>query len=253
MDSCIVQPLSLSRRTLRGLSSNHVFFPTKWLFRWRSLATGIAVAGAGVGTVLFSPINDYIMTHYGWRMVFVSFLGRTKEVYLKKMKISCVRVYFLYPKIFSFIYILGLKLTKYPKHPMKPVFYSSHLGILFLCFLCGLTFRPLEFVLVSDEDQEVEMKPIEVKNVNETKDAKYIEETEPLTHKVSLRTSLQKFISIKFRRRINRCYLCHHQPKRSSADRFRNQLTVKTRRQFAPTKVWDTLVLDRTMKMVSRN
>ena len=77
---------------------------------------------------------------------------------------------------------------------MKPVFYSSHLGILFLCFLCGLTFRPLEFVLVSDEDQEVEMKPIEVKNVNETKDAKYIEETEPLTHKVSLRTSLQKFI-----------------------------------------------------------
>ncbi|PAV61987.1 hypothetical protein WR25_00568 [Diploscapter pachys] len=114
-----------------------IIIVTSYFERWRSLATGIAVAGAGVGTVLFSPINDYIMTNYGWRMVFVSFLG-----------------------------------------------------ILFLCFLCGLTFRPLEFVLVSDDDQEVEMKPIEVKNVNETKDAKYIEETEPLNHKEKEKSSL---------------------------------------------------------------
>ncbi|KAK5965777.1 hypothetical protein GCK32_016130 [Trichostrongylus colubriformis] len=41
----------------------------------RSLATGIAVAGAGVGTVLFSPINEYIISHYGWRAVFLAFEG----------------------------------------------------------------------------------------------------------------------------------------------------------------------------------
>ncbi|KAK6017936.1 hypothetical protein OSTOST_16533, partial [Ostertagia ostertagi] len=46
---------------------------TMYFEKRRSLATGIAVAGAGVGTVLFSPINEYIITHYGWRAVFLSF------------------------------------------------------------------------------------------------------------------------------------------------------------------------------------
>uniref|UniRef100_A0A1I7WPK2 MFS domain-containing protein n=1 Tax=Heterorhabditis bacteriophora TaxID=37862 RepID=A0A1I7WPK2_HETBA len=46
-----------------------------FLLRRRSLATGIAVAGAGVGTVLFSPINEFIISHYGWRAVFLAFLG----------------------------------------------------------------------------------------------------------------------------------------------------------------------------------
>ncbi|CAI5454499.1 unnamed protein product [Caenorhabditis angaria] len=40
----------------------------------RSLATGIAVAGAGVGTVLFSPINTYLIREFGWRSVFLAFL-----------------------------------------------------------------------------------------------------------------------------------------------------------------------------------
>ncbi|VDL70174.1 unnamed protein product [Nippostrongylus brasiliensis] len=48
---------------------------TMYFEKWRSLATGIAVAGAGVGTVLFSPINEYIISHYGWRAVFLAFLG----------------------------------------------------------------------------------------------------------------------------------------------------------------------------------
>ena len=41
----------------------------------RSLATGIAVAGAGVGTVLFSPVNTYLIANYGWRSVFLAVLG----------------------------------------------------------------------------------------------------------------------------------------------------------------------------------
>uniref|UniRef100_A0A7I4YWG3 MFS domain-containing protein n=1 Tax=Haemonchus contortus TaxID=6289 RepID=A0A7I4YWG3_HAECO len=48
---------------------------TMYFEKRRSLATGIAVAGAGVGTVLFSPINEYIISHYGWRAVFLAFEG----------------------------------------------------------------------------------------------------------------------------------------------------------------------------------
>ncbi|VDO10524.1 unnamed protein product [Haemonchus placei] len=49
---------------------------TMYFEKRRSLATGIAVAGAGVGTVLFSPINEYIISHYGWRAVFLAFEGQ---------------------------------------------------------------------------------------------------------------------------------------------------------------------------------
>ncbi|CAI4221720.1 unnamed protein product [Auanema sp. JU1783] len=47
---------------------------TMYFEKYRSLATGIAVAGAGVGTVAFSPINAFIMANYGWRSVFLAFL-----------------------------------------------------------------------------------------------------------------------------------------------------------------------------------
>ncbi|CAD6189099.1 unnamed protein product [Caenorhabditis auriculariae] len=73
---------------------------TMYFEKKRSLATGIAVAGAGVGTVLFAPINAFLIGSYGWRSVFIAFLF-----------------------------------------------------VLVLCALCGATFRPLEFVLVSDEPE----------------------------------------------------------------------------------------------------
>ncbi|KIH49147.1 hypothetical protein ANCDUO_20779, partial [Ancylostoma duodenale] len=41
----------------------------------RSLATGIAVSGAGIGTLLFSPVNEFIIRHMGWRSVFITFIG----------------------------------------------------------------------------------------------------------------------------------------------------------------------------------
>lgn len=35
--------------------------------RWRALATGIALCGSGVGTIIFAPFNKYIINEYGWR------------------------------------------------------------------------------------------------------------------------------------------------------------------------------------------
>ncbi|KIH65853.1 hypothetical protein ANCDUO_03823 [Ancylostoma duodenale] len=54
---------------------------TMYFEKRRSLATGIAVAGAGVGTVLFSPINEFIISNFGWRAVFYAFLGELHRIY----------------------------------------------------------------------------------------------------------------------------------------------------------------------------
>lgn len=35
--------------------------------RWRSLATGIAVCGSGIGTIVIAPLTAYIIDNYGWR------------------------------------------------------------------------------------------------------------------------------------------------------------------------------------------
>ncbi|XP_049880242.1 monocarboxylate transporter 12-B [Pectinophora gossypiella] len=40
---------------------------TVWFERYRSLATGIAVCGSGLGTFLFAPITKALITEYGWR------------------------------------------------------------------------------------------------------------------------------------------------------------------------------------------
>lgn len=41
----------------------------------RSLATGIAVAGSGIGTFLFAPLIQYLMDNWGWRLSFVLLAG----------------------------------------------------------------------------------------------------------------------------------------------------------------------------------
>src|SRR3954471_19160295 len=41
----------------------------------RSLATGITVCGAGVGTFLFSNIIGQLIVHFGWRQVFLIYAG----------------------------------------------------------------------------------------------------------------------------------------------------------------------------------
>ncbi|KAL6743061.1 hypothetical protein Aduo_016146 [Ancylostoma duodenale] len=48
---------------------------TMYFEKRRSLATGMAVSGAGIGTLVFSPINEFIVRHLGWRSVFITFIG----------------------------------------------------------------------------------------------------------------------------------------------------------------------------------
>lgn len=47
---------------------------TMYFEKYRSLATGIAVCGSGLGTVVFSPLTDFLIAKYGWRgaMVIIS-------------------------------------------------------------------------------------------------------------------------------------------------------------------------------------
>ncbi|KAI8428149.1 hypothetical protein MSG28_002396 [Choristoneura fumiferana] len=40
---------------------------TVWFERYRSLATGIAVCGSGLGTFIFAPITKSLINTYGWR------------------------------------------------------------------------------------------------------------------------------------------------------------------------------------------
>ncbi|KOB74755.1 putative monocarboxylate transporter, partial [Operophtera brumata] len=40
---------------------------TVWFDKRRSLATGIAVCGSGLGTLLFAPITSALISYYGWR------------------------------------------------------------------------------------------------------------------------------------------------------------------------------------------
>ncbi|RVE48788.1 hypothetical protein evm_006562 [Chilo suppressalis] len=40
---------------------------TVWFERYRSLATGIAVCGSGLGTFLFAPLTSGLIAEYGWR------------------------------------------------------------------------------------------------------------------------------------------------------------------------------------------
>ncbi|KAK5981456.1 Monocarboxylate transporter [Trichostrongylus colubriformis] len=70
----------LSVGVIMGIGSGLMYCPaivivTMYFEKRRSFATGIAVTGAGVGTMVFSPINDYVMSHYGWRAVFLLFIG----------------------------------------------------------------------------------------------------------------------------------------------------------------------------------
>ncbi|PSN54235.1 hypothetical protein C0J52_09250, partial [Blattella germanica] len=40
---------------------------TCYFEKYRSLATGIAVCGSGLGTFAFAPLTEYLITEYGWR------------------------------------------------------------------------------------------------------------------------------------------------------------------------------------------
>lgn len=55
-----------------GLGFGMIYLPaivsvTCYFEKYRSLATGIAVCGSGLGTFIFSPFVDFLVTNYGWR------------------------------------------------------------------------------------------------------------------------------------------------------------------------------------------
>uniref|UniRef100_A0A6M2DZK4 Putative monocarboxylate transporter n=1 Tax=Xenopsylla cheopis TaxID=163159 RepID=A0A6M2DZK4_XENCH len=55
-----------------GLGFGLIYLPaivsvTMYFERYRSLATGIAVCGAGFGTIVFPPLTEILMQEYGWR------------------------------------------------------------------------------------------------------------------------------------------------------------------------------------------
>ncbi|WKY10498.1 hypothetical protein Q1695_002671 [Nippostrongylus brasiliensis] len=83
---------------------------TTYFEKRRSMATGLAVTGAGVGTFVFPPINDYVITNHGWRAVFILFV-------ISKANVSV---------------------------------------LLALCILCGMVYRPLPFLQVTDEEKDDE-------------------------------------------------------------------------------------------------
>ena len=48
---------------------------TMYFEKYRSLATGITVCGAGVGTFLFSKIISYLIVAFSWKTVFLIYSG----------------------------------------------------------------------------------------------------------------------------------------------------------------------------------
>lgn len=52
-----------------------IIIVTVYFEKRRALATGIAVAGAGVGTLIFPPLTAYLMENYTWRGTFFIYAG----------------------------------------------------------------------------------------------------------------------------------------------------------------------------------
>ncbi|KHN71045.1 Monocarboxylate transporter 12 [Toxocara canis] len=48
---------------------------TMYFEKKRALATGMAVCGAGIGTVIFAPISEALVRLFSWRFVFLAYTG----------------------------------------------------------------------------------------------------------------------------------------------------------------------------------
>lgn len=63
---------------LLGLGVGSSFLPSntavgQWFTRRRGLATGLAVAGSGVGSIIMAPLAERLIASYGWRIALRSF------------------------------------------------------------------------------------------------------------------------------------------------------------------------------------
>lgn len=55
-----------------GIGFSMIYIPSVltvgyYFEKWRALATGISMCGSGVGTIIFSPLNELLIGKYGWR------------------------------------------------------------------------------------------------------------------------------------------------------------------------------------------
>lgn len=87
---------------------------TMYFEKYRSLATGVTVCGAGVGTFVFSRIIGILIVNFDWRIVFIIYAGLV-IIYFKLMLITI-------------------------------------LGLVLLCVPCGALYRPIEFEPIYEED-----------------------------------------------------------------------------------------------------
>jgi len=59
-----------------GIGSSGAYVPsisaiTRWFVKRRGLMTGIAMAGIGLGTMIMSPLANWLISNYGWRASYV--------------------------------------------------------------------------------------------------------------------------------------------------------------------------------------
>lgn len=55
-----------------GIGFSMIYIPSVltvgyYFEKWRALATGISMCGSGVGTIVFAPLNQVLITRFGWR------------------------------------------------------------------------------------------------------------------------------------------------------------------------------------------
>ncbi|XP_054739603.1 monocarboxylate transporter 3 [Anastrepha obliqua] len=67
-----IELLFITYGILAGVGFSMVYIPAVVIIgfyfeKWRALATGVAMCGSGVGTIIFAPLTEYLLAKSGWR------------------------------------------------------------------------------------------------------------------------------------------------------------------------------------------
>jgi len=72
----------------------------------RALATGIAVCGSGVGTFVFAPFSNFLVTEYGWKVSQTVVIPFSYSVYEQRLQLTCAAEYYVVQIIIVTLQIL---------------------------------------------------------------------------------------------------------------------------------------------------